>query len=130
MQLLDSILDKSKWKCARLADIPVKLAKWEALIREHRQRTGEEAVNVASKRQLFKNMLPDDVRRFLEVQTMFRPGLTLDVIKAVVMDMVQRVTDMPTPMDTSPLDAVPKLSETGSGGRVRPTGAGHKAGQR
>ena len=106
MQLIDSILDKSKWKCARLTDILVKLAKWEALIREHSQRTGEEAVNMASKRQLFKNMLPDDVRRFLEVQTMFKPGLTFDVIKAVVMDMVQRVTDMPTPMDTSPLDAL------------------------
>ena len=39
-QMIDTILDKAKWKCTRLVDIPIKLAKWEALIREHNTRTG------------------------------------------------------------------------------------------
>ena len=119
--MIDIILDKARWKCSKLTDVPVKLVKWEALIREHLTRTGEEAVNVSTKRQLFRMMLPDDVRRFLEVQTMFRPGLTYDTIKQVVMDLVQRTADIPTPMDTNALGESPA---GGTGGWQAPGGCG------
>ena len=82
-QMIDT-LDKAKWKCARLVDIPIKLVKWEALICKHNTRTSEDAVSAKSKRALFKNMLPDSVRHFLDFQPVFRPGLTYDVIKADV----------------------------------------------
>ena len=99
--LVDTILNKKNWQCSKLSEVAVKLGQWEALIREHKTRTGEDAINATSQRQLFKCMLPADVRRFVEVQTMFQPTLSYEVLKGVVMDLVQRVTDLPIPMDTS-----------------------------
>ena len=94
----DLIMKKKHWKCIRLDEIPTKLTQWEALLREHVKRTGEEALNTISKRALFKAMLPDNVREFLDVQTIFKPGLTYDTIKQAVMDLVQRTTNSATPM--------------------------------
>ena len=53
--IIDDILDKPKWKCHKLSEVPLKVAKWAALRREHVTRTGEEAINTASRRQLFKD---------------------------------------------------------------------------
>ena len=80
-RMMDAILDKKMWKCAKIEEIATKISKWEALIREHHKRTGEEAVNASSKRALLKQMLPDQVKDYLEVHTIFRPDLLYDVIK-------------------------------------------------
>ena len=75
-KMIDVILDKKVWKCNKIDEIATKIGKWEALMREHLKRTGEEAINTSSKRALLKSMLPDNVRDFPEVHTIFRPGLT------------------------------------------------------
>ena len=96
-RMIDLIMNKKHWKCA------------ESLLREHLKRTGEEASNTISKRALFKSMLPDNVRGFLGVQTIFKPGLTYDVIKQAVMDLVQRTTNSATPMVVDSLSPYPGL---------------------
>ena len=63
-QIIDIILDKKRWKCADIKEIPMKLSQWEAMQREHHKRTGEEAINASSKKALLKSMLPDQVRDF------------------------------------------------------------------
>ena len=60
-QMQDLILDKGRWKCARIEEVPTKLSQWEAMQREHHKRIGEEAINASSKRALLKSMLPDTV---------------------------------------------------------------------
>ena len=97
-RMIDVILDRKVWKCNKIEEITTKIAKWEALQREHLKRTGEEAINVTSKRALLKGMLPDQVKDFLEVHTIFKPGLTYDVIKQAVLDLVQRTTGVNTAM--------------------------------
>ena len=57
------------WKCKTIYEFPV------ASAREYKTRTGAEALNAVSLPEL-KKMLPDEVRRFIEIQTIFRAGLT------------------------------------------------------
>ena len=102
--LVAKINDGREWFCKKLSDVPVSVTRWEDMQREHLTRTGEEALTTASKRHKFKMMLPDDVRRFLEVQTMLQPMLTYDTMKGVVMNLVQRTTGLSTPMDTNSLE--------------------------
>ena len=50
-------------------------------------------------------MLLDEVRRFIEIQTIFKADLTYGQIKAVIADLVQRTAgEGPTPMDTRSLE--------------------------
>ena len=100
--IVTRLMNVKLWKCNKIQDIPVIVAKWEGLQREHRTRTGEEALNVASKRELLKLMIPEDIRRFIEIQTVFRKDLTYENLKAVLMDLVQRTnSDIPIPMETN-----------------------------
>ena len=66
-------------------------------------------MNAVSKLELLKKMLPDEVRRFIEIQTIFKADLTYGQVKAVVADLVQRTAgEGPTPMDTSSFEGVGK----------------------
>ena len=47
-------------------------------------------------------MLPEDVKVFLETQTMLREDLSYDQIKKCVTNLAQRVAKEPIPMDVSP----------------------------
>ena len=46
-------------------------------------------------------MILEDVRMFIDIQTIFRRDMTYDTLKAVLMDLVQRTTDVLIPMDIS-----------------------------
>ena len=108
--LVAKINDIREWYCKKISEVPTNVTKWEDMQREHLKRTGEEALTTSSKRHKFKMMLPAEVRQFLEIQTMLQPTLTYETMKGVVMNMVQRITNLATPMDQSnsfqePLDS-------------------------
>ena len=98
-----------EWKCKAISELLVTIAKWEALGREYQTRTGVEALNAVSKLELLKKMLPDELRRFMEIQTIFKSDLTYDQVKAVMADLVQRTAgEGPAPMDTSSFETTGK----------------------
>ena len=68
---------------------------------EYKRQYHEEPVNNVCRKQLLKNILPDDIRSFLETQTMLRDELSYETIKNCVNNLAQRVAKVPLPMDLS-----------------------------
>ena len=50
-------------------------------------------------------MLPDDVKNFLDTQTMLRDDLTYEQIKSCVNNLAQKVAKVPVPMEISPFNS-------------------------
>ena len=95
-------MSSESWRCRIIQELPVTIAKWEALTREYQTRTGSEVFSAVSKLELLKKMFPDEVRRFIKIRTISWTDLTCEQVQAVVFDSVQRTAgDSPAPMDTS-----------------------------
>ena len=98
--IMVTAMNGSKWKCKTLQEVPTMVAKWEAVQREYVERQGEECIAAPMKRQMLKDMLPSDVKAFLEVQTMMRDELSYDQIKMAVMNLAARTNpSVAMPMD-------------------------------
>ena len=67
--IITKLMYAALWKCKKIPDIPLAVGKWEALQREHKTRSGEDALNEASKREVLKQMILEDVRMLIDIQT-------------------------------------------------------------
>ena len=52
------LVDSSYWKVTKVEQIPVTLAKWEALENAHREKTGETVLSGALKQEIFLDTPP------------------------------------------------------------------------
>ena len=96
------IMSVAAWKCKTVQDIPINLARWEGLQREHHTRTGEEVLTIASKRQILLGMIPPAMKEHIRVQTLLmkREDLTFEKIRMFVLAYTQEAApDVAMPMD-------------------------------
>lgn len=98
------LCDWKFWKCRNLADVPLTISQWEKLQDDYRQEFQVSPINDLTKREISKNLLPDDVKNFLDTQTMLRDDLTYDQIKSCVNNLAQKVAKVPVPMEISPFN--------------------------
>ena len=117
--IVDKLVDWKSWRCKTIAEVPMTIAAWERLIEEYRREFHQEPINDITKRQIVKNILPEDVRHFLETQTMLREDLTYDQIKDCANNMAQKVAKVAIPMDLSLFKESPS-SPDGPGSPVVP----------
>ena len=101
--VVKTVLNVSKWKCKSIAEVPTTIAAWEKLQDDYEELHADKAINEITKREILKEILPDDVRQFLEVQTMLRDTLSYDQIKSTVNNLAQKVAKVAVPMELSPL---------------------------
>ena len=99
--IVDKLVDWKAWRCKTIAEVPMVIAAWERLIEEYRREFHQEPINDITKRQIVKNILPEDVRHFLETQTMLREDLSYAQIKDCAYNMAQKVAKVAIPMDLS-----------------------------
>ena len=101
------VCDWKFWKCKSLADVPLTISAWERMQEDYLQEFQLAPINDLTKREILKSMLPDDVKNFLDTQTMLRDDLTYDQIKGCVNNLAQKVAKVPVPMEISPFAAEP-----------------------
>ena len=99
------IMNVQNWKCKHISEVPVMLARWEGLQREHKTRSGEDALTMAGSRNMLIEMIPTAMREHIRVQTMLlkREDLTYEKLRMYILDMAQQVASVATPMDVSAL---------------------------
>ena len=91
------LVDSNYWKVTKVEQIPVTLAKWEALENSHREKTGETVLSGVLKREIFLDMLPASMREQIEVSSMMsrREDITFDYLKSYVLAWVFRHASAP-----------------------------------
>ena len=99
------LCDWKFWKCRILADVPLTISQWEKLQDDYKQEFQVAPINDLTKREILKSMLPDDVKNFLDTQTMLRDDLTYEQIKSCVNNLAQKVAKVPVPMEISPFNS-------------------------
>ena len=102
------IMSVAAWRCKTIQDIPVMLARWEGLQREHETRTGETVLTLASQKQILLNMIPPAMKEHIRLQTLLlkRTDLTYEKIRMFVLQYTQEAaSDLSMPMDISALEA-------------------------
>ena len=67
------LVDASYWKVSHVDEVPVTLAKREALEQERQWKTGETVLSPALKREIFLDMLPAAMRSQMEISTLMMP---------------------------------------------------------
>ena len=87
--IVDKLVDWKAWRCKSIAEVPMAIAAWERLIEEYRREFHQEPINEITKRQIVKNILPEDGRQYLETQTMLREDLSYSQIKDCAYNMAQ-----------------------------------------
>ena len=99
------IMNVQNWKCKHISEVPVMLARWEGLQREHKARSGEDALTMAGSRNMLIEMIPAAMREHIRVQTMLlkREDLTYEKLRMYILDMAQQVASVATHMDVSAL---------------------------
>ena len=105
-RMLNYIMKVENWKCKNIGDVPVTLARWEGLQREHKVRTGEAALSSSMARNLLMEIVPPAMREHIRTQTMLfkRKDLTYDTLRMYILDCAHELAHVPTPMDVSAFD--------------------------
>jgi hypothetical protein len=114
------ICDWKAWKCKVLGDVPVTIAAWEKMQDEYTQEFGDKPINEITRREMLRNMLPDEIRSYLETQTMLRDDLTFDQIKKCCNDLAQRVAKVPIPMEIGAFGAATPGAPPGGAAPAEP----------
>ena len=91
------LIDTNYWKVSKVDQIPVTLAKWEALEQQHMRKTGETVLSAALEREIFLDVLPVAMRAQIEVSTMTmrREDITFDYLRDYVLARVFRHASAP-----------------------------------
>ena len=84
--IVQRLMDASKWQCKTLGQIPVKIAQWEGLQHEYQARHGDQVLSHASKKEILLNMIPASMKEHIRVQTLLmkREDLTFEKIRMFV----------------------------------------------
>ena len=102
---MERLLEIKHWKCSTIGEFPLAIQGWESMQEDDRQQYQVDAMNDITRRHFLKNRLPEDVKNFLETQTMLREDFSDEQIKNCVNHLAQKMEKDPTPMDVSPLEA-------------------------
>ena len=105
------VCDWKYWKCKSLADVPLTISAWEKMQDDCLQEFRVAPINDLTNREILKTMLPDDVKIFLDTQTMLRDDPTYDQIKGCVNNLAQKVAKVPVTMEISPFAPPPPADE-------------------
>ena len=84
--------------------MPLAIQAWEGMQEEHKRQYCVDPINDITKWQILRRILPEDVQKSLETQTMLRDDLTYDQIKLCCNNLAQQMGNPLVPMEISPFD--------------------------
>lgn len=110
--VVQKLMDFREWKVKSITHVPVMIAKWEGLARDHYSRTGEEVLSEASRRHILLHTIPAAMQEHIRIQTLLlkREDLTYAKLRAFILDYAQQVESVATSMDMSALEAAAKVA--------------------
>lgn len=105
-----AIQNPKVWAFQSVSQIPLMLARWAGLQREHTARTQEQVLTASSARALLLEMIPAKMTEHIRTQTLMmkRKDETYDKLRQFILDYCQQVAPLSaTPMDISALSIKP-----------------------
>ena len=105
-QAVRAILNPKVWAVQSVTQIPLMLARWEGLQREHIANTQEKVLTSSAARALLLEMIPVKVTEHIRTQMLLmkREDLTYEKLRQFIVDYSQQVAPLTaTPMDISAL---------------------------
>ena len=60
--VVEKLVDWKAWKCKEFSEVPTRIQAWEKMQDEYKIQYRDEPINDITKRQMLKNILPDEVR--------------------------------------------------------------------